>query len=66
MESEESEQGPFWHHGHMDEDMHILTVEEEGHLHLEKVRVVLDEQVPSGLVCSLRQLPEEVDQFCRV
>ncbi len=42
MEPKEPEQSSFGNHGHMDEKVPILTIEEQGRFHLEEVRVVLD------------------------
>ncbi len=37
MELEETEQSSFGNHRHVDEEVPILTVEEQGRLHLEEV-----------------------------
>ncbi len=66
VEPEEPKQGPFGDHGHVDEEMSILTIEEQRRLHLKQIRVILDQQFASGFVGSFQQLLEEVDQLSRV
>jgi hypothetical protein len=66
IELEEPKECALWYHWHMNQDVPILTIKQQGRFDLEEVRVVLDQEVAPGLVCLGRQLSEQSHQLGQV